>query len=66
MYKATQWRKKARSAAPVYEAPGEYAPKEVYGYRYGGKAAQLPGVESAVYEMPEARAVSELHATTPM
>jgi hypothetical protein len=66
MYKAMQWRKKARSAAPVCEVPEEYTPKEVYGYRYEGKAAQLPGVESAVHEMPETKAVSELYATGPM
>jgi tetrahydrodipicolinate N-succinyltransferase len=65
IHNAMQWRKRARLAAPVYEVPDEYAPKEVYGYLYEGNSAQLPGMESAVHEMPGTKIISELHAASP-
>jgi hypothetical protein len=64
-YKAMQWRKRARLAESIDEISEPYAPKEVYGYRYEGNAAQLPGMESALHEMP-GKVVSELHAASPI
>jgi hypothetical protein len=67
MYKAMQWRKKARGAAPPDTYSEEYAPKDVYAYVHdrNGKVAQLAGIESAVHEMPASKTISEMHAATP-
>jgi hypothetical protein len=67
MYKAMQWRKKARGAAPPYTYSEEYAPKDVYAYVHdrNSKVAQLAGIESAVHEMPASKTISEMHAATP-
>ncbi|KAH8723736.1 hypothetical protein GQ44DRAFT_297559 [Phaeosphaeriaceae sp. PMI808] len=61
--KAMQWRKMSKAApiqAPAYELPEGHKGAEVYQCHGDVKAAQLAGMENAVYELPHSLGTHEL------